>query len=382
MYSGALAVKSDSGGVLSLLDGGMGTGISRRDIVNSSPGPDLPAMFSRYKARVEQELSLAVPSPQDAHLYTLLRYHLGWASRNGEPADVPISQGKAMRPTLCLFACEALEGDLSQAVPVAAALELIHNFSLIHDDIQDGDLERRHRPTVWHLWGVRRALVAGNAMQSLADQVLLRISQLDVSPETTLKISQLLTGSCLEMIQGQCLDLEFEASTGVTSHDYLQMIACKTGALIRSGLEMGALLAIDDPIPAQAFSHFGSYLGQVFQIRDDFLGIWGDEATTGKAAGNDIRRRKKSFPVVFALERSTGRAREDLLQTYSQESLDEDDVARVLAVLDEVGAPEYSQQLTEESAEQAIQALQEVPLPSWARTEVEELVDFLARRRF
>ena len=145
---------------------GMGTGISRRDIVNNSPGPDLPAMFSRYKARVEQELSLAVPSPQDAHLYTLLRYHLGWASRNGEPTDVPISQGKAMRPTLCLFACEALEGDLSQAVPVAAALELIHNFSLIHDDIQDGDLERRHRPTVWHLWGVPRALVAGNAMQS------------------------------------------------------------------------------------------------------------------------------------------------------------------------------------------------------------------------
>ena len=225
-------------------------------------------------------------------------------------------------------------------------------------------------------------MVAGNAMQSLADQVLLRISQLDVSPETTLKISQLLTGSCLEMIQGQCLDLEFEASTSITSHDYLQMIACKTGALIRSGLEMGSLLAIDDPIPAQAFSHFGSYLGHVFQIRDDFLGIWGDEATTGKAAGNDIRRRKKSFPVVFALERSTGRAREDLLQTYSQESLDEDDVARVLAVLDEVGAPEYSQQLTEESAEQAILALQEVPLPPWARTEVEELVDFLARRRF
>jgi geranylgeranyl diphosphate synthase type I len=339
-------------------------------------------MFNRYKDRVEQELFATVPSAPDDQLYTLLRYHLGWANQDGEPSEAPIFQGKAMRSALCLFACEALEGDPSQALPVAAALELIHNFSLIHDDIQDGDIERRHRPTVWHLWGVPRALVAGNAMQSLADKVLLRISQLNVSPETTLKISQVLTGSCLEMIEGQCLDLEYESSTDVTTQDYLQMIACKTGSLIRAGLEMGALMAVDDPKSVQALSDFGNYLGQVFQIRDDILGIWGDESTTGKAAGNDIRRRKKTFPVVFALERSTGQAREDLLQTYNQERLEEDDVTRVLAVLDEVGAPEYSQALTENSAEQALKAAMEVNLPNWAMAEVEVLVDFLARRKF
>jgi geranylgeranyl diphosphate synthase type I len=323
-----------------------------------------------------------MPSAQDSSLYTLLRYHLGWTDRYGRAVAAPVSQGKALRPTLCLFACEALDGDLTRALPAAAALELIHNFSLIHDDIQDRDLERRHQPTVWHLWGVARGLVAGDAMQGLGDLALLNTARLGVSSETSLKVSQLLTEGCLEMIQGQCLDLEAEARTSITTSDYLHMIACKTGALIRTALVIGALLATDDPASSRAFARFGNSLGRVFQIRDDYLGIWGDEATTGKATGNDIRRRKKSFPVVFALERATGRVREDLLKIYSQPSLDEDDVARVLGVLDEVGAAVHAQQLTEESARQSLRALEAVSLPAWARAEVEELVDFLARREY
>lgn len=360
----------------------MGNGKMGSHTASRISTPVLPAMFGRYKARVEQELSHSMPSAQATSLYTLLRYHLGWTDRLGRAVAAPVSQGKALRPTLCLFACEALDGDLTRALPAAAALELIHNFSLIHDDIQDQDVERRHQPTVWHLWGAAKGLVAGNTMQGLGDLSLLNAARMGVSPETTLKVSQLLTESCLEMIQGQCLDLEFEARTSINTWDYLEMIACKTGALIRGGLEMGALLATDDPASSQAFARFGSCLGRVFQIRDDYLGIWGDEATTGKATGNDIRRRKKSFPVVFALERATGRAREDLLQIYSQPSLDEDDVAKVLVVLDEVGAADYAQELTEESAHQSLRALEVLSLPAWAKAEVEELVDFLARREY
>lgn len=379
---GVPAVRFDYSRVRAIRDGGMSTGTTRRDIASDTTGPALPGMFARYKGLVEEHLSRSVPSPDDAELYTLLLYHLGRADRYGRPAEFPIAQGKGLRSTLCLFACEALEGDLSQALPAAVALDLVHYFSLIHDDIQDGDLERHHQPTVWHLWGVPKALVAGNAMQSLGDLALLSASQLAVSPETRLKVSQLLTESSLEMIQGQCLDLEFEASTSISTSDYLQMIACKTGALIRSGPEIGALLAADDPASSRAFSRFGSYLGRVFQVRDDSLGIWGDEATTGKPVGNDIRRRKKTFPVVFALEQATGQARHDLLRIYSQDNLDDDDVAKVLAVLDEVGAPEYSQQLIQESGDQAIQALEEMPLASWAKAEAGELVDFLARREY
>jgi geranylgeranyl diphosphate synthase type I len=345
-------------------------------------GPALPAMFARYRDRVEQELFRSVPSAEDGALYTLLRYHLGWVDRHGTPAEFPTSQGKVLRPTLCLFACEALEGDLSWALPTAASLELIHNFSLIHDDIQDRDLERRHQPTVWSIWGIPKALVAGNALQSAGDAALLDISRLDVAPQAALKVSRLLTESYLEMIQGQCLDLAFESSTTIGTQDYLQMIACKTGALIRTGLEIGASLATDDPATLAAFSRFGGSLGRVFQIRDDYLGIWGDTHLTGKPEVSDIRRRKKSYPVVFALERAEGQSRHDLLRVYSQEELDEEDVYRVQAILEEVGAREHTQSLVETSAQEALAALEYISLAPWAEGEAEALVDFLARREF
>ena len=356
-------------------------------------GPRLPGMFFRYKDRIEEELGRAVPETTGADVHLLLRYHLGWVDRHGDSAISASSQGKALRPTLCMFACEALNSvsgnDYAQnrAMPAAAALELIHNFSLLHDDIQDQDLERRHQATAWSLWGIPKALVAGDAMQSTGDLAMLRVaastsSGVGVSPEVALRVSATLTGSYLEMIEGQCLDLEFEGRTDITTAEYLHMIACKTGALIRCGLETGALLAEGDEGTVRAFAHFGEGLGRAFQIRDDYLGIWGDEATLGKATGNDIRRRKKSYPVVFALERAGGAALDDLQRIYSQTELEEDDVQRVLAILDEVGARESSQELTESAANRALEALAPVPLPDWARAEAEELVDFLARREY
>jgi geranylgeranyl diphosphate synthase type I len=360
----------------------MGSEKIRDSIVNLKPGPGLPAMFARYKDMVEGELSQAVPVTGDTGLATMMQYHLGWVDQTGKIAATPSSQGKALRPTLCMFACEALQGDLQQALPAAAALELIHNFSLIHDDIQDQDLERRHQPTVWGLWGIPKALLAGDAMQSLGDLEMLGCHKSSVAPSTTLEVSQILTESYLEMIKGQCLDLGFESRADITTEDYLQMIACKTGALIRSALHIGALLATRDRQSTNAFANFGSYLGRAFQIRDDYLGIWGDENATGKSSDNDIRRRKKSFPVVFAFEKTRGSARDDLIRIYGQDNLDDSDVERVTAILEEVGAPEYAELLTQESAALAVKALEQVDLPSWARAEVAELVEFLARRQY
>ena len=208
--------------------------------------------------------------------------------------DTSVSQGKALRPTLCLFACEALASEYSRALPAAAALELIHNFSLIHDDIQDQDMERRHQPTVWHLWGIPKAIWSGNAMQCTGDLSLLDVARANVPDVTAIRVFDILTESYLEMIQGQCMDLDFESRTDIKSEEYLYMIACKTGALIRSALQIGALLATEDPATVKAFAEFGNHLGQAFQVRDDYLGICGDQATFGKATGNDIRRRKKA----------------------------------------------------------------------------------------
>lgn len=350
--------------------------------MSTDSGTTLPGMFSRYKSSVEQELNRVVPLADDSETYRLLRYHLGWVDQQGEPVDTSATQGKALRPTLCLFACDALGDDYSKALPAAAALELIHNFSLIHDDIQDQDVERRHQPTVWHLWGIPKAIWSGNAMQCTGDLSLLGVAGRNVPPTTAVQVSSILTESYLEMIQGQCMDLDFESRTDIKADEYLYMIACKTGALIRSSLQIGALLATEDPATVKAFAEFGNHLGQAFQIRDDYLGIWGDQETLGKATGNDIRRRKKSYPVVFALERASGRAMDDLLRIYAQEELEEDDVQRVLAVLDEVGSQEHAQRVTEAAAAKALEALKPVSLPQWAQTEAEDLVDFLARREY
>ena len=349
-------------------------------------GPRLPGMFDRYRGRIAAELGRSVPggdaASDQSQAHLILRYHLGWVDREGRPAPSAAAQGKALRPTLCMFACEALNPDCDRAMPAAAALELIHNFSLLHDDIQDQDRERRHRPTAWSVWGVPKALVAGDALQSAGDLALLRAGGPGVSPEVSLQVSALLTGSYMEMIEGQCLDLEFEARTDITAAEYLRMIAYKTGALIRCGLEAGALLADGDAASVYAFARFGDGLGQAFQIRDDYLGVWGDEATLGKATGNDIRRRKKSYPVVCALEQAAGAARATLRRIYAQPELEEDDVQQVLAILDEVGAREQSQRLTEAAAHRALDALSAISLPGWARDEAEELVDFLARREY
>ena len=281
-----------------------------------------------------------------------------------------------------MFACEAVGGVSEQALAAAVAIDLIHNFSLIHDDIQDGDRERRHRPTLWAIWGTPRALQAGNVMRTLADLSIQQLPRYKVAPEIAAMCSKLLTDAYLATVEGQYLDLAYEGQTDISTSNYLDMISRKTGALIRCSMQIGALTGNGDARTVQALAKCGQSLGALFQIRDDYLGIWGDQATTGKSAGNDIRRRKKSFPVVFALERANGRALEELFRIYGQEELEEDDVQRVLAVLDEVGAQANAQRLTEAAAAEALAALAPVSLPEWARAEAEELVEFLSRREF
>ena len=356
--------------------------MSSQTVADPRPGPPLPAMFARYQDRVAGELAAIVPAVAGSPLAAPMRYHLGWGDREGKPAVSPAAQGKALRPTLCMFACDALGGDGRRAAAAAAAIELIHNFSLIHDDIQDGDRERRHQPTVWALWGEAKALVCGNGVQSLGDGALLRTAGQGTPPAIALQVSRLLLEAYLEMIEGQCRDLGFESRTDIATADYLEMIAGKTGALIRSSLEIGATLAECNQATAQAFADFGRYLGRAFQIRDDYLGVWGNADATGKSTDNDIRRRKKSFPAVYALEQARGRDAAELRRIYGQGELSEEEVRRVMEIMDAVGAAQYAQQLTEQSAAQAVRALEGIPLPAWARGEVAELVDFLARREF
>ena len=350
----------------------------------------LPAMFDRYRDGVAEGLRAFMSSPEgqwgenglSAGLYRMLQYHMGWADERGDPMPIPIAQGKALRPTLCLFACESLSEDWRAALPAAAALEFIHNFSLIHDDIQDGDVERRHQATVWALWGQPQALAAGNAMRSIADITTLNLTGSGLRDEKALRASFLLTRGYLDMTMGQCLDLAYESSLNISLEDYLTMISCKTAALMRCSMEMGALIASDEEAIIRAFGRCGGFLGLAFQIRDDVLGIWGDKSFTGKAVGNDIRRKKKTFPIVYAMGVVRGSVRQMLLDVYNKGTLDDQDIDDVLTVLEELNVPEYAQDLTREKAGLALEEVRQVHLPPWARQEIEELVEFITARQY
>jgi geranylgeranyl diphosphate synthase type I len=262
---------------------------------------DLSAFLGHWLPRLEAELRdcLRNDDPTVAAHYQMMHYHMGWVDEHFLPYGAPA--GKRLRPMLCLLACAELGGDAVQALPAAAAIEIVHNFSLIHDDIEDGDEVRRHRPTVWKVWGVPQAVNVGDAMYTLAYAALHRLSRLGVPAETVLRVLDCLTKTCLALTEGQHLDMRFETRNDVTVAEYLCMIGGKTAALVGASVAVGGIIAGASPSVTDALSRYGEAIGLAFQIQDDRLGIWGDPEVTGKPAGNDLLRRKKSLPILHAL---------------------------------------------------------------------------------
>jgi geranylgeranyl diphosphate synthase type I len=233
----------------------------------------------------------------------VVSYHLGWTDAAGNPTA--IKGGKGIRPALATLSAEATWADAAVGAPGGVAVELVHNFSLLHDDLMDGDVERRHRPTAWALWGPSVALLAGDALATLATDVLLRTPN-PAAPQAALALCE----ATAEMIAGQADDLAFEARRSVSVEECMGMSTAKTGALLGCAASLGAILAAAPPATVRALRDFGRHLGVAFQATDDLLGIWGDPATTGKPTGNDIRQRKKSMPIVAALAAGDDEARE------------------------------------------------------------------------
>ena len=337
----------------------------------------LPQMFTRYGADVNGALKSSLSSEHN-FVYDTLRYAMGWTDSKGNA--VAASTGKALRPILCLFACDAVGGSINKAIPAAVALEFIHNFSLIHDDIQDKDQTRRGRPTLWVVWGESKAIVAGNVLRVVADLSLEQLVQQDVVVPDALTVIEILTEAYLQMIEGQYLDLEFESRFDIELDDYLGMISRKTGALIRCALEMGAVLGTPDKRTVAAFREFGRSLGFVFQIRDDVLGVWGEPKKTGKPVGADIRRKKNSFPVVHAMNYAKGTDARRLQEVYRKEVLEDSDVSDILTVMERLGTQKQAQGLAEEHCEGALRSLESVELSPEARSDIESLAEFLLIR--
>jgi len=333
--------------------------------------------FDRYLPALEAEMQAVVAAfaPCLRDLYGMLRYHLGWEDRDFRPITGPQPTGKRLRPVFCLLCCEACGGDWERALPAAAAVELVHNFSLIHDDIEDGDSTRRGRPTVWSVWGVPQALNAGDTLFTLAHLALFRLTDRGMPPETVLSALQILLTACLRLTEGQFLDLRFEGQEEVSVEDYLFMIARKTAELLSAACELGALMAGAPADVRERLRTFGHHVGIAFQIQDDILGIWGDPAVTGKPVGSDLRRGKKTFPVLYALSRQP--ALRHLLPNVACSS---DDLQAAMALINRSGAQEAARERVLEEASRAARALQEAGLSGPAADALATLAHQLAFR--
>ncbi len=265
----------------------------------------------------------------------MVRFHLGYAGTDLQPVDPEsVDQGKRIRPAIALMAAGAAGGNPMSVAPVAASIELLHNFTLIHDDIQDQSPTRRHRPTVWSLWGIGQAINAGDALFAAAHLPLYRLPATGIDAALTLRVLEAFDRMTIAIVEGQTLDLGFETRADVQPAEYLTMIAAKTSAIVRFAAWSGSLLAGASEHTARRWAEFGLALGLGFQVRDDVLGIWGATAETGKAAADDIRRRKQSLPIVMLREQLGATDRQQLDELYAAGAIDEEGVERVLALLE------------------------------------------------
>ena len=267
----------------------------------------------------------------DLPLYGMVRYHLGWSNQAFGAAE--FDSGKRIRPYICMHAAAAVGGDAEAAASVAAAIEILHNFTLVHDDIQDRSATRRHRPTVWSLWGESQAINVGDAMFALGQHALLRLLDQAIPPERFAPVTRGYNDTALRIVEGQVLDLGYEDRWDIPVEEYLEMIRGKSASIVAYAAWSGAVLGGADSTAAERFRAFGEQLGLAFQIRDDMLGIWGETAITGKRKGDDIRRRKKSLPIITLAAAATPNEVERLRSVYSRAEMAESDIAWIVELL-------------------------------------------------
>jgi geranylgeranyl diphosphate synthase, type I len=333
----------------------------------------VPDALARARDAVYPDMVAAVER-LNPELGRIAAYHLGWCDEHGAPSAR--AGGKGVRPALAVLSAEAAGADAAAGVPGAVAVELVHNFSLLHDDVIDGDRERRHRPTVWALYGVAPAVLVGDALLTLGHQILLEHGSAGAAA------SAALGDAVAAMIGGQADDMAFEGRADVTREECLGMVAGKTGALLSCAAAIGSVL-VGAPTPVvDALRSYGAHLGVAFQAVDDILGIWGDPERTGKPRGNDLSTRKKSLPVVFALGGGERQGAGELRQLLLNGPLDADAVARATYLVEACGARQATEALAREHLDAACRSLEGAGLAGSACAELADLARFVVEREF
>lgn len=339
---------------------------------------DIRTEFTGLLADIEGEMR-AVIDERDGHarpLYEMLSYHLGLDHTAGP-------RGKRMRPLLGLLAYQSLTGDYAPALPGAAAVELGHNFSLVHDDIEDADRERRHRPTLWALWGIPLAINAGDALFALSRLALYRLLGDGFSERRVLALMRVYDETCLALCEGQFLDISFENRADVAVDEYLDMIGKKTAALVGASVQAGAILATDDQGIVEAYRHFGYDLGMAFQMADDVKGTFGTSQETGKPEAGDVKKRKKTLPLVWALAHAARADADRLRELYGEPTaatpgtsspMITPEVEEVLAILEGCGAREHALAEARRYRDLALDGIAALPIADARREELRTLV--------
>jgi geranylgeranyl diphosphate synthase type I len=311
----------------------------------------ITAFAGSAKPALRNELEKVVTKAGNSgtpELMAMITYQLGWSGENAGPK----AEGKQLRALFCLLSCQAAGGDWKQALPAAAAIELIHNFSLIHDDIEDNGQFRRGRPTIWKVWGEAQAINTGDAIFALANASLLNLAD-TISVEATLKASTLFQSTCLQLTQGQHLDIAFEDLDQVSIEDYFHMVSGKTAALLAFSFQVGALCAGANPAIQDHYYDFGRSLGLAFQVLDDILGIWGEEERTGKTTSGDLVTRKKTLPVIYGLNQ-----KQDFYQGWISGEMTPNKIHQLSDLLESEGGLSYAQSEAGKLTEQALISLE------------------------
>jgi geranylgeranyl diphosphate synthase, type I len=303
---------------------------------------------------------------------SMLAYHLGWEGVGAGPE----AQGKRIRPILLLLCNAAAGGDWYQAVPAAAAVELIHNFSLIHDDIQDQSTTRRGRNTVWVNWGIAQAINAGDLMFTQAFSALHELKD-TYQPDILLEASNILQQTCIRLTGGQYLDLAYEQDRLLPSDAYWPMVSGKTAALLTGCTRLGALLAGAELETVRHFAEFGEKLGLSFQVQDDWLGIWGNSALTGKSTASDLVAGKKSLPVVLGLENKS-----NFSSRWLKGGIQADEVSGLAELLVAEGIEKLTRKEADRLTLEALQALDRACPPSPGKNQLISLVKMLLKREY
>jgi len=336
---------------------------------------DVKSLLSNLELELQKQVS-RLDAPRTKPFHEMLTYHMGWT---GEGAGAEAT-GKRIRPLILLLTCLASSGaeggdeTWQSALPAAAAVELVHNFSLVHDDIQDNSDKRRGRPTTWVKWGMPMAINVGDALFVMSNQAIIDLKE-NYPAEVVVRAAEILHNTCLDLTRGQFLDMSYEKRMDLTVEDYWPMISGKTAALLSACCHIGSLLGGADDARQDAYRSFGQYLGLAFQVQDDILGIWGDEAITGKSAANDLIEGKKSFPVLAGLT-----ANGKFAARWKQGAIRAEEVQEYARILANEGGYEAAQEATRQMTDLALTSLREADPQGEAGEALFELADKLLKR--